>query len=425
MGLLFTLGLVFVRISMIHQILEHLFHRDTYLLYILGIPVIISLFSTRALSRAYSYRAAYYWSAFAIWLIPTSIVSTWRSGSISLIADYYRTDLILLFAIGGLITNWKEFRLLMYAISVAALTNVLSMFFLRQIDENGRLSLTFSTVANSNDYSAHLIFVMPFLLWVTLVEKSKYIRTVAVLALCLGLYEILAAGSRGAFLGILAAVLCLAVTSTWRIRFIVAVSIPIVIILMMSILPANVSRRILTFELDSQLPSEAMESANDRKQVLKDSMAFAMEHPLFGLGPGQFSENEGKRTTKRGNKLWLEAHNSFAQVASENGFLGLILYLGGLFSTLVLVNNIGQSVKRVGKLREIASTVICTRLSLISFSVAIFFVNFAYFFYLPTIAGTAIALAVCAEDLRAGIPLRKRRKPKQPTNPLLELTRES
>jgi hypothetical protein len=424
--LYFVLGLVFMRLSMVHQILEHLLHADIYLIYFVAIPVLIGIPVTGGLKRTFQYRSAMYWTAFAFWMIPTSIFSTWRGGSVTLINGYYRTEFVILFAIGGLVTTWRECRWLMYTISAAALVNVISFFFFRQLDENGRTSLTFGTVANSNDYSAHLIYVLPFLLWVLLITKSKYLRIAGLLVVALGLFEILAAGSRGAMIGLVSAILVFAFTTTAKLRRIVLLTAPVLGILVFALLPSGVSHRIFAFSADSsEDTSEALESSHSREQVLRDSVAFAIQHPLLGLGPGQFGNNEGQQTTKSGEKLWIEAHNSFAQIASENGFPGFIFYIGGILSSLLLLNKTGRLFVGKPDLDEANAAILCVRIGLISFCVTIFFVNFGYFFYLPALAGIVIAIAASTKQLVA-IPTtrKKKRKSKAPSNPLLKLTRE-
>jgi O-antigen ligase len=391
--LFFALALVFTRISMIHQILEYFLHTNTYLLYFVAIPVIIGIPVVGAFKRAFRYRTTWFWTAFALWLIPTSAFSTWRGGSFAFIGGYYRTELILLFATAGLIITWQECQWLLYTLSAAALVNVVSFLLLRKLDENGRTVLPFGTVGNSNDYAAHLMFVLPFLLWPVLVSKSKLVRIVGIFALALALYEILAAGSRGALLGIAAALLIFALTTTPRIRLTLFVTVPILGILMIGLLPTTVTHRILSFSTTGpDASSEAAESAESRERVLHDAIQFTLQHPLLGLGPGQFGNNEGEQTTKAGNKLWIEAHNSFAQVASENGFPGFIFYLGGILSSWFLLECTSRRLTRKRGVKEAAAAILCLRIGLVSFCATIFFVNFGYFFYLPALAGIIIAV---------------------------------
>jgi O-antigen ligase len=417
--LYFALALVFMRVSMIHQILEYLLHADTYLLYMATIPLLIGILVTGALKRPFQYRAAWFWTAFALWLIPTSILSTWRGGSLTFIMAYYRTELILLFAIAGLVTTWEECRWLLYTLCAAAFVNVVSFLLLRQLDEHGRTVLPFGTVGNSNDYAAHLMFVLPFLLWFVLVTRSRHLRIAGVLALALALYEILAAGSRGALLGLVAAVLVFLFTTTSKIRRIMLIALPIAGMVVLAVLPSNVVHRIFSFPSGgSETTSEAAESAQDRERVLHDSIQFAIHHPLFGLGPDQFGNNEGAQTTKEGNKLWIEAHNSFAQVASENGFPGFFLFIGGILSTLFLLQSTSRGLAGKRGVGDSIAAVHCLRMGLIGFCATIFFVNFAYFFYLPALAGIAIAIAAGSKQRLRDIAAKSHTKVTVPSPPV-------
>jgi O-antigen ligase len=401
-SLYFALALVFVRFSMIHQLLEYLLHADTYLLYFVAIPVLIAIPATGGFKRAFRFRPARFWTAFAVWLLPTSIFSSWKLGSLTFVSGFYRTELVLLFAIAGLVTNWRECRWLMYTISAAALTNLVSVLLFRKVDDDGRTNLVFGTVRNANDYSGHLIFVLPFLLWVVLTAKSRYLRVCGIGALALGLYEILAAGSRGAMIGLATAIAVFAITATSRVRRIVIVLAPLLAILAISLLPASVVHRIFLFSADNSAISEgAMESSHDREQLLKDSIATAIRHPLFGVGPGQFANVEGQQTAQAGQRLWYDAHNSFMEIASENGIAGLILYIGGVLSSLLLLNKSRRLLVGKSGVAEALAAITCVRISLISFCVTIFFLNFGYYFYLPALAGIAIALSASCKQLVA------------------------
>jgi O-antigen ligase len=401
-SLYFALGLVFVRLSMIHQLLEYLLHADIYLLYFVAIPVLFAIPAMGGFKRAFQFRPALYWTAFALWLLPTSLFSSWKMGSLNLVTGYYRTELVLLFAIGGLVTTWRECRWLMYTISSAALVNLVSVLLFRKVDDDGRTSLVFGTVRNSNDYSGHLIFVLPFLVWVVLITKSTYLRICGLLALALGLYEILAAGSRGAMIGLATAIAVFALTTTPKVRRIVLVVAPVLAVLVITLLPSAVVHRIFLFSADNSAISEgAMESSHDREQLLKDSIATTIRHPLFGVGPGQFANVEGQQTAQAGQKLWYDAHNSFMEIASENGIPGLIFYLGGVLSSLFLLNKTGRLLKGKPGVAEAVAAVLCVRIGLISFCVTIFFLNFGYYFYLPAMAGISIAVSASCERLLA------------------------
>ena len=417
----FALALVFTRFSMIHQILEYLLHVHLYLLYFMGLPVIIGILATGGLRRVFKYRPAVYWTAFALWLIPAALFSTWRGGSFAEVATYYRTEFIMLFAISGLVTRWRQCRQLIYTIAFAALVNMASVMLWGRLDKGGRTSLLFGTVANSNDYAGHLIFVLPFLLWIVLVTKSIRVRIAGFIALALGTYEILASASRGAALGLVAAIVVFVFTASSKLRRAILFIAPAVVVLAMTLLPSAVVHRIFSFSADSSEDStDASVSLRNRRQLLEDSIRFTVQNPLFGVGPAQFSTNEGTQTGESGKRfrLWYETHNSFLQIASEDGIPALIFYIGGILSSLLLLNKTGRLCRGRPDLNEIATAILCLRIALIGFCATIFFVNFGYFFYLPMMGGIAIAVAAASGKLVADQTTgAKTRKSKSVSNP--------
>jgi O-antigen ligase len=411
-ALYFALALVFIRFSMIHQLLAFRFHIELYLLYWVGIPVIIGILATGSYKRVFQYRPVVYWTAFALWLIPSSIFSTWKGGSFDLVSTYYRTELIILFAIAALVYTWQECRWLIYTIAFAAVVNIAFVIFFGQRDENGRISLQFGTVSNSNDYAGHLIFVLPFILWIVMTTKSVWLRMAGFVVLAVGVYQILASASRGAMLGLVAAIVIFLFAAPSKLRRILLVAAPVILAVAFVLLPASAVHRIFSFsEKDSNNSKEALESSDIRKILLKDSIRFTFEHPLLGLGPGQFSANEGKHMIMPGQgfALWFQPHNSFTQISSENGFPALILYVVAIVFSLLLLNKTNHLCRGQSRLGEVTAVVLCLRIALTSFCVAIFFLNFGYFFYLPAMMGITSAVAASARQFLAESTIHKKK----------------
>jgi O-antigen ligase len=63
----------------------------------------------------------------------------------------------------------------------------------------------------------------------------------------------------------------------------------------------------------------AYESYRQRSLLIDLSLSALKDHPLFGLGPGDFTVYSG---------LWHEVHVAYLQVAVEGGIPALFLYLG-------------------------------------------------------------------------------------------------
>jgi O-antigen ligase len=399
--LYFALTLIFIRFSVIHQIIAQELHMDLYLLYVVGIPVLIGIPITGGLKRAFLYRPTRYWTYFALWLIPASVFSTWKGGSLTGVATYYRTELIILFAIAGLVTTWRECRWVFYTIAAATLVNIWSLIAFGQKDDAGRTHLDFGSIANSNDYAGHMIFCTPFLLWFVLTTKSFWLRIPGFAILALAVYQILSSASRGALLGLTAAIIIFVFASSPKTRKMVMLTAPVIVVVALLLLPSSALHRIFSFSDNSPTSSrEALESSDIRKQLLKDSIIFTFQHPVFGVGPFQFSANEGKKVMPGlGFALYLQPHNSFTQVSSENGIPGLILFIAAIFSCFSLLRSVDAFSRKNRGLNEITTAVLCLRISLIAFCVTISFLNFAYTFYLPAMAGITAAVAGSSANL--------------------------
>jgi O-antigen ligase len=188
--------------------------------------------------------------------------------------------------------------------------------------------------------------------------------------------------------------------ATRRQRLVSWVIAPVLVTVAIIALPNTVVTRIMSFsDANKQASQEALESSAARQELLKESVLCTFRNPVFGIGPGQFTTYQGTKEELRGTGLyWHNAHNSYTQVASECGMPGLIFYLGGVFSTLALLNKAHRRTRCDPRLAGLRNALFCIRLAMVGFCTAIFFLNFAYMFYLPAMAGLAIAISRCTPE---------------------------
>jgi O-antigen ligase len=147
---------------------------------------------------------------------------------------------------------------------------------------------------------------------------------------------------------------------------------------------------------------EAAESGAARSYLLKLSVIYTFQHPIFGVGLGQFSNYEGavsQSEGKRGN--WHETHNAFTEVSSECGIAAFIFFTLGIGSAMMSVNRTYRRARKEGY-PEIANACFCYLLSMVGYMVSIFFLANAFRFYLPLMIGLAIALSAAAEREMGG-----------------------
>jgi len=393
---------VFLRVSMLHQILTHEMRVNLYYLYLFSVPAILGVLLTGGVRRTLQGRTAWYWVGFTAWLLLTVPFSTWRGGSFPLVFDYLRTNLPLLFMVAGLTLTWKEFRFLLYTLAVSGVINlVTARLFTSQNDIYGyRLALQVGTVADPNDFAAHLLFVAPFLLWIVFASKSPILR--AAFLACAGAltFVVLKTASRGAAIALVVAILYFLWRASSRQKIALLVMLPVGIAIGAAVVSRDTLQRLTSFVGTSNSVDEAVASQEARRYLFFKSLEYTAKFPVFGIGPGQFSTYEVFHNEVAGmsHGLGFSTHDSFTQASAECGIPAFLMFAAGMLSAYLLAKRTYKDTRGDPRFRDIHAAAFCLLLSMVGFTVAISFLNFAYFFYEPFHAALAIVLARTAKE---------------------------
>ena len=147
------------------------------------------------------------------------------------------------------------------------------------------------------------------------------------------LFYMLKTGSRGCFAALLAAGFLAFLLSRQKVLFGALGALTLILILVA--MPGDLRSRLtyvisdpsnLSFTSADEVASYG--SQLQREQLLRQSLALTMQHPFFGVGPGEFAVavyEDSKKENK--HAPWLGTHNSYTQVSSECGIPALLLYL--------------------------------------------------------------------------------------------------
>lgn len=386
-------ALVFVRFSMLNELAGYLAGVHLYLLYLVGIPTILAVIAKGDLRDTLRKAPAVFWIAFGFWLVVATPTSIWKGGSAHLLLGYFKAELLMLFVVGALAQTWRDCKLLMHVIAAAAVMNLaISRIFMSTIG-TGRLDLEFGTVANANDFAAHLLLVLPFLLWIILSSSSRVLRLIALLGVSYGVYVVLASGSRGALVALAADLLFFTFHADLRHRVALWILAPLVLVVGFTVLPHQVARRLMSFSAsDPDASQEALASSQAREALLRDSIDCALHNPILGIGPGQFTFYEGTHGVRTAGTYWHNAHNSYTAAASEAGIPALFFYVAALWSSWRLLKRNLKRSRSEHQAPEISNAILCVMIAVLGFATATFFLNFTYTFYLPAMSGLAIAL---------------------------------
>ena len=145
--------------------------------------------------------------------------------------------------------------------------------------------------------------------------------------------------------------------------------------------------------LNSIEEGTAYGSAMARRELLWRSLVTAAQHPLFGIGPGNFPIISGS---------WHVAHNSFVEISAEAGLPALILFI-------LLFRRAFQNTRKVQLLAPGESEAMllagALRASIVGFAVGAFFASVEYhFFPYFLVAYTSALYAITARSTSQALP---------------------
>lgn len=406
-----ALAMIFVRMSVLPEILSYITGVNTYVLYIIGPPALLGVLFTGGVARVYRSKAAWYWTGFFVCALVAIPFSSWVGGSAQLLSTYARTNFICLLTLAGTVVRWKEIRRTFFFMALAGLVVLVVIRLLATPDAEGRLALDVqdSTIGNSNDLAAHVMLLMPFILYLGFKPGGKKLSRIFVsLGGLYSLWIILGTSSRGALIGLAVMAAFLFFKATGGQRIAVLAGIPIIAMLLLAILPEKNIARLKTLlsaspsNDSSGIAAEAGESMESRSYLLKKSIEYTISHPILGVGPGQFATFEGSASRLAGQHgNWHETHNTYTEISSECGLPALIFALAGIVSSFSIVNRTLKRARLLGN-QEVAGACICYMTAWIGYLVTLLFLAGAYRFTLPTMISLGIAIGLAgASELNA------------------------
>lgn len=190
-----------------------------------------------------------------------------------------------------------------------------------------------STLDNSNTLGAYLIIAVFPLLMMAIYEKNIINKSIYIITTVLSIITIALTFSRNAWLGFFIGIFALIIIYNWR--FILF----LILGLGLSMFVPQIRSRAMDFKLVFKDP---------RVNLWKLAIKMMKEHPLLGIGNGNYYDQYGEYIKKypqlQYNKnIHFLTHNSYLKIGSELGFIGLIPFVGFLIAIMVslkkLLNN--------------------------------------------------------------------------------------
>jgi O-antigen ligase len=390
-----AVALVFLRFSFLPETIAYFTGINTYLLYVFGPLALIGVVAFGGLKRTFHYAPARFWLAFLVYMFLAVPFSSWRGDSFMLAQTYIRTGFIMLLVTAGLAMTWVECRSMIYAIALATVFNLATAHLLMShaADSDRLFFQSKGMISDPNDLAAHLLLVLPFLLFVILRPRTFIvIRLILAGAMLYGLFLILRSGSRGGFVALILTLAVVFVVGSARQRLVVGIAAPVLLVVLVALLPGSTWKRLKSIAESSEASDAAASSSEARKYLLKKSIEFTLKKPIFGVGPGQFQNFEGISAAAEGRHgSWHATHNTYTQVSSECGIPALAFFLGALFSTFGILQKIRKKALAMNK-KEIVTAAFCITLGLTGYTSASLFLANAYRFQFLAISGLVVAI---------------------------------
>lgn len=246
-----------------------------------------------------------------------------------------------------------------------------------------------SFLGDGNDFALSVNLVIPLCLFLLLESgtvKHKILYGVALLFLVLC---VIGTSSRGGTLGLASVGLYYWVKSDKKILS--GIGLVAIVVIVFFVAPSTYFERMNTIETYGEDGS-----AQGRIRAWTAGVQMALDHPLLGVGPGQFPTTHGMYYS--GDDVgaqgeWKTAHSIYFLILGELGFPGLLLLL--LFISLNLAANrrVQREVERSNDDQKIrnARLLTCVSASLIAYAVNGAFLSAVYYPHMYVLGGLLLA----------------------------------
>ena len=341
--------------------------------------------------------------AFAGLMLAFAPFSIWPGGAVSVVTDLFSKVVVVFVLILNTLTTRDRFErfveIVVLSCCYVAVRAVLDYAMGLNLVEDGRLEGEGGLFGNPNDMALNLIAFLPLAVVLLLGRGRPLVRAILAIGTPAIAAAIIFSRSRGGTLG-LVAMLAVLLFQVRRVRPRVAVAVVAVTLFTIPLLPESFTQRMSSIIHPEE---DVTGSREARKRLLREAYQAYLDHPVFGLGAGQFLNYNPKER----EEAWHVAHNAWLQVASELGTPGLLVFavvvgsgfLAGLRAVRVLRRSrarhrlksreVAEMLARRERLQLYASAVLA---SLTGWLVAAMFASVAYYWTLYLVLGLAITL---------------------------------
>lgn len=233
---------------------------------------------------------------------------------------------------------------------------------------------------NPDDVGLHLVMMIPIAVALLFGTRSLLRKTIYGAFALLMLAGTIFTFSRGAFLGLLGAVVVLGWKFGRRNKLVFFALFFLFLAAVLIFAPGHYATRLLSI-FDHSL--DPVGSASARQGLLLRSIYIMIVHPLMGVGISNFPlyTSAGKLS-----------HNAYTEVGAELGIPALVIYLMLMIWSLKNLGRIERQTYPVRRTSKYYALAVGLQASLVAYMITSFFISVAFNWYLYYLVGYAICL---------------------------------
>ena len=249
---------------------------------------------------------------------------------------------------------------------------------------------------DANDFATFAVSALPFGIYFLHASRTLAARLLVLLALAALTLAFVYSGSRGGFIALTTVTAFVvaryrAIPLRWRVS-----ATAVVVLLILSTASGQYWSQMGTITSDADYNRTA---ETGRLQIWNRGIGYMLDHPVLGVGPGNFQRAEGtlspfaERQQYGVGVQWSAPHNTFIQAGAELGIPGLLLFVAMIVSAFAVLIRIGgaQRGANAAGARDAALTQALLA-SLLGFVVGSFFLSLAYSEMLYTLLALVVGL---------------------------------
>ena len=342
------------------------------------------------------------------WYIAGVPFAYWRSGSFQTLTQVWLKTFLIFFLLTQVLTTVERIRKLLWAVILSELVvTSISIFLSSQAIWVGERLLGFNLgILGWNFLGIAEALTIPYIAALFVVRRSILEASLLVAAVISMTWMLMLTASRSGFMDVVlsAALTCFLVLRGKSHGRLIGAAMALALVVALILAPQVFWERLGSMwgaagSSTNDVAASARESEENHLTALTRSIEYTLEHPMFGLGLGNFQVVNGNDLSVP--DAWIGTHNTFTEISSEAGIPALLLFVALLVTAL-------RNIKKMSKIsatnpegREANLLARATQVSLLSFAFGALFAHLAYEYYFFYLVGIGVGIQQITGALQA------------------------